>query len=70
VYARHVCAGDLKDQNWALDPLELESWAVVSNLTWMLGAEVSSSRRTTSALNTCTISPATEINLNKHIQQE
>lgn len=43
VYVFHVCAGNLKDQNWASDPLELESWAVVNNLTWAPGTELRSS---------------------------
>lgn len=67
----HVCAGILKDQNWTSDPLELESWAVVS--IWHRCSELNLGlleEQTTSALNLCTISSATEINLNERLQQK
>lgn len=67
MYVCCVCAGVLKGQKRASDPLARGSQANVSNLTWGLGTELRSSGRTTYALNPCSISPATEVNLNEYM---
>jgi hypothetical protein len=49
--ATHVCAGGHRDQERALDRLELEWQETVSCLTWVLGTVLRSFSRTANALN-------------------
>lgn len=53
-----VSAGNMRGQKRALDYLKLELQVVVNWLTWMLGFELASPERATSALIHLAISPA------------